>query len=196
MRSSATRSCGPLAALALVALALAPAPARAAQFYYNATLSGANESPPVASGGYGTAEVDIDDAANTMRVRITFANLTGSTTASHIHAPTATAYTGTAGVATPTPTFPGFPLGVTAGQYDQTFDMTLTSSYSSTFLSNNGGTAASAEAALFADIAAGKAYVNVHTTVFTGGEIRGFLYPFDPTPTRNTTWGAIKSLYR
>ncbi len=196
MRSSATRSCGLLAVLALVGIALAPAPARAAQFYYNAILSGANESPPVASSGYGTAEVDIDDAANTMRVRVTFANLTGSTTACHIHAPTTNAYTGIAGVATPTPTFPNFPLGVIAGQYDQTFDMTLTSSYSSTFLSNNGGTAASAEAALFSDIAAGKAYLNVHSTVFPAGEIRGFLYPFDPTPTRNTTWGAVKSLYR
>ena len=39
----------------------------------------------------------------------------------------------------------------------------------------NGGTPASAEAALMASIAAGTAYFNIHSTTFQGGEIRGFL---------------------
>jgi CHRD domain len=38
-----------------------------------------------------------------------------------------------------------------------------------------GGTPAGAEAFLLAGLAAGEAYYNVHSTVFTGGEIRGFL---------------------
>jgi len=56
-----------------------------------------------------------------------------------------------------------------------TLDLTLPSSYSSAFLTANGGTTASAEAALLAGLAAGQAYLNIHTTVVPGGEIRGFL---------------------
>ena len=37
----------------------------------------------------------------------------------------------------------------------------------------DGGTAASAEAALFAGLNSGQAYLNLHTTAFPGGEIRG-----------------------
>jgi hypothetical protein len=39
----------------------------------------------------------------------------------------------------------------------------------------NGGTTAGAEAALLAGLEAGQAYLNIHTTMFPGGEIRGFL---------------------
>ena len=34
---------------------------------------------------------------------------------------------------------------------------------------------ASAEAALFAGLRAGQSYLNIHTTTFPGGEIRGVL---------------------
>ncbi len=50
----------------------------------------------------------------------------------------------------------------------------------------NGGTAASAEAALAAALAADEAYLNVHTTNFTGGEIRGFLTPVPEPATLGT----------
>jgi hypothetical protein len=140
--------------------------------------------------------VDVDPVAHTMRVRITFSGLTGTTTASHIHSATSVAFTGTAGVATTTPTFSGFPLGATSGSYDNTLDMTLTSSYNPSYISGNGGTTSSAEAALLAGIAAGRAYVNVHSSTFGGGEIRGFLILGGPTPNRATTWGRVKSLYR
>jgi hypothetical protein len=93
-----------------------------------------------------------------MRVEVTFSGLLGTTTASHIHAATATPGMGTAMVATTTPTFPGFPLGVTSGTYDQTFDMTLASSFKPAFITAHGGTVASAEAALAASLADGTAY--------------------------------------
>jgi hypothetical protein len=181
-----------LAATLLVAAAL---PANAAVLHYNCLLSGPAESPPNGSPGTGGAEVTIDNVANTMRVQCTFSGLLGTTTASHIHAATAVAGTGTAGVATMTPAFTGFPLGVLSGTLDHTFDLTQLATYNSPFVTANGGTAAGAEAALLAAIAAGKAYYNIHTTVLPGGEIRGFLQPFDPTPTAKSTWARVKSLY-
>ncbi len=74
-----------------------------------------------------------------------------------------------------TPTFAGFPLGVTSGTYDAVFDTTLASTWNAAFVTANGGTPAGAEAALAAGIAAGQAYLNIHTSSFAGGEIRGFL---------------------
>ena len=142
-----------------------------------AFLGGTAESPHNNSTGSGIAFVTIDSVANTMRVQVTFANLVAGTTASHIHSATAAPFTGTAGVATTTPTFPNFPLGVTSGTYDQTFDMLSLTSYNPAFVTANGGTAASAEAALFAGIMQGRAYLNVHSSTFPNGEIRGFLAP-------------------
>jgi hypothetical protein len=181
-----------LAAALMVAAAL---PASAAILHYNCLLSGPAESPPNGSPGNGGAEVTIDNVANTMRVQCTFSGLLGTTTACHIHAPTPTPLTGTAGVATMTPAFTGFPLGVLSGTLDHTFDLTLVATYNSPFVTANGSTAAGAEAALLAALAAGKAYFNIHTTQVPGGEIRGFLQAFDPTPTTSSTWARVKSLY-
>ncbi len=105
-----------LSALALIALCAVPA--RANTITYQAILSGPAESPPNASPGTGLGIITIDDVANTMRVQVTFADLvtTGTgTTASHIHCCTAAPGIGTAIVATQTPTFTGFPLGVRSG---------------------------------------------------------------------------------
>src|SRR3954467_673499 len=95
-------------------------------------------------------------------VNLSFTGLTGTTTASHIHAPV-TVPGGTAGVATQTPTFSGFPLGVTSGHYINTFDMTLTGTWNSAFVTANGGTAAGAEAAFVSAVQNGTAYLNIHS---------------------------------
>ena len=142
---------------------------------YQVFLSGLNEIPPNASPGFGNGFVTLDPIGNTMRVQVAFNGLLGTTTAAHLHAATATAFTGNAGVATTTPTFAGFPTGVTSGTYDNTLDMTVASSYNPAYITANGGTPASAESALFSAIASGKSYLNIHTTVVPGGEIRGFL---------------------
>jgi hypothetical protein len=138
---------------------------------YDATL-GNFESPATGSSGTGFAIVTIDTAAQTMEVNVTFSGLTSGTTASHIHCCIAPG--GNAGVVTTTPTFPGFPLGVTSGSYDQTFDLTSASSYNPAFVTAI-GSVSNAEAALLAGLSAGEAYLNIHTTNFPGGEIRGFL---------------------
>ena len=170
--------------------------ASAAVVSYIAFLDGASESPPVASTGIGTAQIDIDDVAHTMRVRASFTDLVGNSTNCHIHGPTAVAGAGNAGVMTTTPTFAGFPSGVKSGVYDNTLDLTLASSYNPSFVTAVGGTIAQAEAALLAAIADGKAYFNIHSTFAGGGEIRGFLQLLVPTPTERNSWGRIKSLYR
>jgi hypothetical protein len=112
------------------------------QVYYT-TLSGPNEFPSNSSPGTGRAVITID--GNFMRVQATFsglvpqtaAGLPSGTTASHIHAPTPIplSLTSTAGVATQTPTFADFPLGVRAGTYDHTFDMMQNSSYNPAYIS-------------------------------------------------------------
>jgi len=184
------------ALLLVAALSLAAAlPASATVLHYHASLSGSAEAPPNLSTAVGNAEVTIDDIAHTMRVQASFIGLSGNTTACHIHGPTAVALTGTAGVATMTPAFTGFPIGVTSGNLDHTFDLTLGATYNSPFVTANGGTAATAEIALLAMIAAGQAYFNIHSTVVPGGEIRGFLQVFNPTPTAKSTWARVKSLY-
>jgi CHRD domain/PEP-CTERM motif len=76
----------------------------------------------------------------------------------------------------------GFPLGVTSRTYDNTLDLTLASSWNPAFATANGGTRGSAEAALFSAMMQGKSYLNIHTQVIPGGEIRGFLTQQTPEP--------------
>lgn len=163
--------------LFLVAAALTAASVSAAPISYYANLNGANESPANASPATGFALVTIDAVAHTLNVHLTFQDLTVGNTASHIHCCTASPFTGTAGVATVTPTFTGFPTGTTSGTYDHLFDTTLAASWNPAYITANGGTPGTAEAALFAGIAGGNAYFNIHTSTFGGGEIRGFLIP-------------------
>jgi hypothetical protein len=142
---------------------------------YFADLSGPAESPPNASPGTGFATVTVDEAAHTLAVNATFSGLLGTTTASHIHCCTADPFTGTAGVATQVPSFVGFPLGVTSGDFSSVLDLTSASSWNPAFITAHGGTPAGAEAFLLAGLALGEAYYNIHSNVFPNGEIRGFL---------------------
>ncbi|MEO6035505.1 MAG: CHRD domain-containing protein [Verrucomicrobiota bacterium] len=146
-------------------------------FQYSVTLNGPNESPANGSPGTGFGTVNYDDVAHSLQLQVSFTNLTGTTTASHIHAATVIPGAGTAGVATTTPSFAGFPLGVTFGSFSNTLDLTSSSSWNAAYITANGGTPASAESALASAMAAGTAYWNIHSSTFGGGEIRGFLTP-------------------
>jgi hypothetical protein len=167
------------------ALCVLATQASASIVIYDATL-GNFESPPTGSPGTGFAIVTINTAANTMEVNVTFSGLLAPDTASHIHCCVAPGLNTI--VATTTPTFPGFPGGVTSGSYDQILDLTSASSYNPAFVTASGGTVASAEAALLAGLSAGDAYLNIHTTSFPGGEIRGFLQGAVPEP---STWAMM-----
>lgn len=151
--------------------------AKADPLVFTTTLIGANEVPAVASSGIGNAVVTVD--GNLMLVTVNFSGLTGNTTASHIHCCSAPGTN--AGVATAVPTFPGFPLGVTAGFYSQTFDLSLASTYNPAFITARGGLA-QAQAAFLNGLQNGQTYFNIHTNVFPGGEIRGQLTAV-PEPT-------------
>jgi hypothetical protein len=163
-----------LIAILLSLVLIQPAFAHIVQ--YTASMDGPSEFPPNASPGTGTALVTVDFDLITMRVQANFTGLLGTTTAAHIHAPTLNPNTGTAGVATQTPSFSGFPLGVTSGSMDTTFDMTLASSYNPAFITAQGGTVSQAFNALIAAMDTDRAYFNIHSSQFGGGEIRGFLH--------------------
>lgn len=177
----AVRASGLLSAVVAALLLSVPA-AHAVPITFVGSLSGPNESPANASPGTGSAVVTIDGDAHTLQVDVTFSGLLAGDTASHIHCCTTVPETGTAIVATTTPTFTGFPGGVTSGTYSHLFDLTLASSFNGAFITAHGGTTASAEAALLAGMLAGESYLNVHSSMFPGGEIRAFLEPV-PEPT-------------
>jgi hypothetical protein len=117
---------------------------------YTAQLSGPGESPPNASPGIGQSTIIIDTILNTMEVKVSFSDLLGPTTASHIHCCTALPGNGVADVATTVPSFTGFPLGVTSGTYDFTYDLLSAGTYNPALVTAHGGTVLSAEAALLA----------------------------------------------
>lgn len=157
----------------IVLVAISFGAAKAETLAFTTTLRGSQEVPPNASPGVGTALVTIDTVTNLMIVNVSFAGLLSPTTVAHIHC-----CAGPGGIAIPAttvPTFPGFPAGVTAGTYLQTFDLTLASTYNPAFIAAHGGTVASAQAAFIAGLLNGQAYFNIHTTQFPPGEIRGQL---------------------
>lgn len=164
-----------LGIVACAALTVFHGTAAAHQQVYAAPLLGSSEFPAAATTGSGTARITIDFDLVTMRVEASFSGLIGNTTASHIHCCTLPG--SNVGVATQLPSFTGFPLGVKSGTYDHIFDMALASSYNPAFVTANGGSVGSAFNALVAGLDAGKAYLNVHTSSFGGGEIRALLAP-------------------
>jgi CHRD domain/PEP-CTERM motif len=155
-----------------VASALVVARSAGAQTW-STDLSGPAESPANSSPGTGRAVLTL--SGNNLSVFVTFQNLLAGTTASHVHCCTSAPFTGVAGIATAVPTFPDFPLGVTGGTYQRVFDLTQASTYNPAFIAANGGSVDAARNTLIAGLNSGTAYLNVHSTQFPAGEIRGFL---------------------
>ena len=158
----------------LAALMLQTQAAYASPLTFTGNLSGANEVPPNASPGTGFVTVILDPALQTLEEKVNFSDLTTPDTMAHIHccAPLGT----NVGVATAVPALPGFPLGVTSGTFDQTFDLTQSAFYNPAFVTANGGSVATAEATLIAGIEDEQAYFNIHTSTHPGGEIRSQLF--------------------
>lgn len=158
-----------LAACAAIGLA---APASSAILAFGSPLS-----PEVAGAtGSGYAFVTFDTATRLLKIQTAWSGLSGNTTVAHIHC--CIDSPGTVGVAVTPGTFPGFPNGVKAGSYTTTLDLSVSSNYTAGFRNNfGGGTVDGAQAALIAGMQQNRAYLNIHTNIFPGGEIRGFLAP-------------------
>ena len=112
---------------------------------FEATLNGAQEVPPVATGGTGQAEVQYNNNTGRITWKVTYSGLSGGAAAGHIHGPAAAGQN--AGVVIPFATVGTQPISGESA-------LTL---------------------AQYADLAAGLYYVNIHTPNFPGGEIRGQL---------------------
>jgi hypothetical protein len=162
------------ALIAIGALLGALAVSTAHEHTLETALSGANEDLPNLSLGTGTSTVTLDLDLITMRVQVDFSSLSGTVTAATIHGPTPTAGSGAAAPMSPALTLSGFPAGVSAGIYDFTFDLTVATGYDPAFIVSSGGTVSDALNALIASFEDGKSYINIRTTAFPTGEVRGF----------------------
>jgi hypothetical protein len=154
--------------------------AQASLIAYEANLG--PESPGAT--GTGSVELIFDTVTNYLDIDADWTGLSGTTTVAHIHCCTASPSAGTVGVAVTPVTLPGFPAGVTSGTYSAIIDLNLAASFTTNFVNNfGGGTLPGARNALLAGLDAGRAYFNIHTQSFPGGEIRGFLQPVPTPPT-------------
>jgi hypothetical protein len=130
---------------------------------YRAVASGPAESPP--NGSPGSSMVTIDIGSSNLMVDMSFRDLVGTASAAHIHCCTTDAFTGTTAIAMP---FTDFPTGEHTGDYTMAIPLYEDTSYDPAFL---------------------KAYVNIHTSEFPGGEIRGFIVAA-PVP-EPAEWGMM-----
>jgi hypothetical protein len=152
----------PLFAVAAL-IGFGAAPASAQQFTLTATLTGAGETPApgINTGAFGSATVVVDMTARTVTYTVNVFNLPSGVTASHIHA----GAVGTAG-----PVVVNF-APVLNSSNDFTFSGVV---QDTTFaLQPNIGIRSADD--MFQAILGGNSYVNVHSTVNPGGEIRGQL---------------------
>ena len=167
----------PVLAAALASLAI---PAQAATLF-STTLSSSNETVPNSSTATGAGSLLLSTSQNSIDVVLNWAGLTGPATGGHVHC---CAFQGSnAAVA-----IDFGPSSVATGSLTRTYDLTLLGTYTTGFVTANGGTAASAQAAFLAGLLGGKAYYNVHTQTNPGGEIRGQLAVAVPEA---ATWGMM-----
>jgi len=170
----------------LTALMLPALVANATPMTFVATLLSSNEVPPNSSTATGSALVVLDPTAQTIQVNVTWSGLTTPITATHIHCCLAAPLLPgvNVGVATTVPAFPGFPIpGPTSGTFSSSVLSLLDAgTYNPAFVAMFSGGIPQAEAALVAGIENEETYYNIHTSMFGGGEIRGFLVPA-PEPT-------------
>jgi hypothetical protein len=155
-------------ALLLLAL-VSGAPASGDVDYFLFELSGATANPPTPSPATGSGLLVYISVTHQLEVFLDFAGLIGTTMAAHLHCCIAPPASTTVAVG-----FVSFPIGFTAGTYQLTFDLTQTTTYSAAFLAAHGGTAAGAEAALADGLRVQHAYVDIHTSIYPGGEVRGY----------------------
>ncbi len=124
------------------------------------------------------ATVTFDPVTELLNVSLSYTGLASGASGAHIHCCVTPG--GNAGVATSVPAFIGFVLGNTSGTFNATFDMSQAVSYNPAFITANGGTVSSAEPVFADGYVRGLTYLNIHDSVFPGGEIRLLLAAPEP----------------
>ncbi len=152
------RAAALLSILALLATPLAAL----AQEEFAAELSGDAEVPPVTTDGSGSATVTISDDESSISFDVTFQDLSGPATMAHIHY-------GAADEAGPVLIWLT-EVGTTDGSFESPISGTADET---AFMPVDGGPQSFAEA--LQAIRDGNTYVNIHTEMNPGGEIRGQL---------------------
>ena len=143
-------------------IALMAGAASAQTFTLTAQLNGANETPAALNtGAFGSATVTVDMNARTVTYKVDVFNLPSGVTASHIHVGAA----GTGG-----PVVVNFAPPVPASN---DFGFSGTVKDTEFVLRPDQGIRSADD--MFQAILGGNAYVNVHSSVNPGGEIRGQL---------------------
>ena len=161
-----------VSSLALAFTMLVSSVAFAATTTYRSTMSGPSEQPPNDSPGASIATVVFDDVAMTMFFSIPFMNLEAGSTVAHLHCCTAQPLIGTA---PPAIGFDDFPVGAQSGLYERLYSLTDPATYETAFITAHGGTVDAARAFLLDGIVNNQSYLNIHSTEYPAGEIRGFL---------------------
>lgn len=167
--------------LAAITLGAAAFTASADIVRFHATLG-----PEAATAtGSGTFVAEFNTLTNFLNLKTSWSGLSGVTTVAHIHCCLATPAFDpldprTIGVAVTPTTLPGFPTGLSSGFYEVDLDLTLASNYTTAFVTRSGGTIDLARNALLAGMSDGRAYFNIHSDKFPGGEIRGFIRVPEP----------------
>lgn len=130
---------------------LIPVPGQAAFVHFLANLDSSQETGTVVSGASGAAGIVLDTNSDTLSWNLVFEGLTQPASAIHFHGPA--------------------PAGVNAGVQVNIATNSVVSGIGSTsglFLG-----AAGLSPAQIADLSAELWYINLHTSAFPGGEIRG-----------------------
>ena len=150
-----------LAAVATIGLTATPASAQT--FTLTASLNGGGETPApgINTGAFGLATVVVNLTKRTVTWDVDVFNLPSGVTAGHIHV-------GAAG--TPGPTVIGFTVPTNASN-----DFSITGSAADTTFTLRPDQGIRSADDMFQALLGGNTYVNVHTTVNGGGEIRGQL---------------------
>jgi hypothetical protein len=150
------------AAAIAAAMLISVIPASAQVVTMTATLSGGEETPaPLLTGAVGTATIWVDATAEELNVQLALFNFSTGTSAGHIHV-------GPRGVSGPVViTFP-IPIG-------RTGDLPLTFRVGTAAFSPRPEIGIATMADAIQAIVGGGAYVNIHTSQFGAGEIRGQL---------------------
>ena len=167
-----------------------PAVAATTTWYANLTpgaelTSTGSPAPLVLNGATptGFGQVTFDDSTNVLSINMSWQGLTGTANAAHIHC-CATNPPFTAGVVLGLWNPPMGPALGSSGSYSNTWDLDTQNPFTSAaFVTNNGGTPLQAFLTALAPAMnagtpnLGRAYLNIHTTLNPGGEIRGNLAP-------------------